>query len=321
MTDAQPVRTLVVDAVRPEAEGVVSLTLSAPDRSPLGAWEPGAHLQFTLASGLIRHYSLCGDADDERTYTVAVLREPAGRGGSAELHDTVTVRSELQVRGPRNNFHLVDAERYLFIAGGIGITPIVAMVRNAQRRGADWRLLYGGRTRASMAFADELVALDPDRVELVPQDECGFPDLAGALAFCDPDTPVYCCGPEGMLAAVEAATQAHAHDVTLHIERFVSSDQTPAPEPGATGFEVELAASGIVIAVPPDRSILDCVLDVLPDAAFSCMEGHCGTCEVAVLEGVPEHHDEVLSDDERDANTAMMICVGRSKTPRLVIDL
>jgi ferredoxin-NADP reductase len=321
MTDIRPPRELVVDAVRTEAKGVVSIRLVAPDRSPLEPWEPGAHLQFTLASGLIRHYSLCGDPGDARAYTVAVLREPGGRGGSVEMHDTLTPGTTLTVRGPRNNFHLADAERYLFIAGGIGITPIAAMVREAHSRDADWRLVYGGRSRASMAFASELAALAPDRVELVPQDEHGFPDLAGALAWCDAATPVYCCGPEGMLAAAEVATDARGDGVTLHIERFVSSDETPAPGPGATGFEVELAASGIVISVPPDRSILDCVLDVLPDAEFSCMEGHCGTCEVAVLEGEPEHHDEVLTDEEHEANLSMMICVGRCKSARLVIDL
>ena len=323
MTITVAARTLVVDQVTREAEHVLSVRLRDPDGTELEPWTPGSHLELLLPSGLIRHYSLCGEVEDRSSYRLAVLRDRASRGGSIELHDTTSVGGTLHVRGPRNHFELVEAERYLFIAGGIGITPILPMVRQVSHGGADWKLLYGGRSRASMAFLDELLALDALRIELVPQDERGLPDLAGALAAADGQTAVYCCGPEALIAAVEGECRKRLPEGVLHVERFGASVPSPREEaPGdAESFEVELRRSGVVLTVPPDRSILECVLEVVPDAAFSCTEGHCGTCEVEVLEGEPEHHDEVLGPEEREANDVMMICVGRSRSSRLVLDL
>lgn len=292
------------------ADGVVRLTLRAPGGEPLPPWEPGAHLDLLLPGG-VRQYSLCGDPDDTSAYAVAVLREPDGRGGSAYVHDSLSAGDPVRVDGPRNHFALVDAERYLFIAGGIGITPILPMLDRVARAGRDWQLVYGGRTRASMAFTEELTR-HGDRVTLRPQDEHGLLDLPTLLAAAEPGTAVYCCGPEPLLAAVEALGPAD-----LHVERFTPREDN---EP-RTAFEVELAGSGRVLPVPADRSILDVVEEAGVTVLSSCREGTCGTCETGVLGGTPDHRDSVLTADERLENEVMMLCVSRACTPRLVLDL
>ncbi|MCW2881392.1 MAG: putative oxidoreductase [Sphaerisporangium sp.] len=317
------VRDLLVRSTTWEADDVISLRLVDPDGGELPAWEPGAHIELVLPSGLVRQYSLCGPPADRGGYTVAVLREAAGRGGSQELHETVLPGKTVSVRGPRNRFPLVEAARYLFVAGGIGITPILAMVRDVSARGADWHLVYGGRSRSSMAFVNELVELGRDRVEIAPQDERGMLDLDAVLAQGTAGTAVYCCGPEGLLAAVEQ--RCAGAPMSLHTERFGSAGAERVAKPvdvdQVTTFEVELRRTGCVVTVPPGRTILDAVRDVVPEAMSSCEEGYCGTCETRVIEGVPEHHDTILSEKERQAGKTMMICVGRSKTPRLVLDV
>ncbi|MFC9339055.1 PDR/VanB family oxidoreductase [Streptomyces sp. NPDC057020] len=305
---------LTVRAVVPEAEGVLGLVLADPTGAELAPWEPGAHLEVTLPSGAVRHYSLCGDPADRSTYRLGVLRERDGRGGSEEVHTAVGAGTVLGVRGPFNRFPLVPAERYLFIAGGIGITPLLPMVRSLPP--GSWSLLYGGRSLPGMAYREELAALPG--VTLVPQDTAGLPDLDGVLAGLPAGTAVYCCGPEGLLRAVEERWSG-----PLHTERFGAA---PAAVPGADpgtgdGFEVELRRSGRTVRVAPDRTLLDAVREVVPGVAYSCEEGFCGTCETKVLAGTPEHHDSVLGEDEKASGTTMMICVGRSRGGRLVLDL
>lgn len=311
------VQVLTLAAVERIADGVVSLRLTGEGELP--SWEPGAHLDLILPSGKVRQYSLCGDPADTHSYTVAVLREQDGRGGSLEVHDVLAVGSPIRVRGPKNHFRLVDAERFLFVAGGIGITPISAMVREAQARGADWTLLYGGRTRASMAFAELLQEQYGSRVELVPQDELGHPDLAAAFAAAEPGTQVYCCGPEGLLTAVEKAVG----DLTLHVERFTSSGaDRVAPIPAdSSEFIVKLARAGKEFRVPADRTLLEAVRDVLPGVSADCEEGFCGSCETRVLAGRVQHRDTILSASERAADNSMMICVSRCASDRLTLDL
>ena len=300
------------------ADGVVLLTLVRPGGDPLPPWTPGAHLDLLLTSGLVRQYSLCGDPRDPSAYQVAVLREPAGRGGSAHVHDRLAEGATIRARGPRNHFPLIGSPRYLFIAGGIGITPILPMVAQAAADGADWRLLYGGRTRTSMAFADRLTRDHPGQVELCPEDETGLLDLDTLLGVPRPDTLVYCCGPEPLLAATETRCASWPRG-TLRVERFV-----PKPEDAAASraaFEVELTLTGTTLTVPADRSILEVVEKAGVAVLSSCREGTCGTCETTVLGGVPDHRDSLLTEAERAAGDVMFICVSRAVSPRLVLEL
>ena len=309
--------TLEVASRAEAASGVMVLGLRDPAGGPLPEWRPGAHIDLLLEPGLERQFSLCGNPADRSAWRIGVLREAGGRGGSAYVHDKLTEGTVVRARGPRNHFPLVPASRYLFIAGGIGITPLLPMIAAAEAAGTPWHLVYGGRTRASMAFREELAARHPGRVEIRPQDETGLLDLRALLGQPRPGTLVYCCGPEPLLAAAEARCAAWPPG-SLHTERFAPAAAATAP---GTRFEVELAVSGLTVPVPPDRSILQAVGAAGVQVLFSCTEGTCGTCETAVLAGVPEHRDTVLTPDERAACDVMMICVSRSRTPKLVLDL
>ncbi|MFE1925383.1 PDR/VanB family oxidoreductase [Streptomyces asoensis] len=295
------------------AERVLALTLRHPLGEELPAWEAGAHVDLVLGPGLERQYSLCGDPADRSAWRIAVLREPAGRGGSVQVHEQMGVGGKVRVRGPRNHFALRPAGRYLFVAGGIGITPILPMLAAAEGAGVEWSLLYGGRTRASMAFTGELARYG-DRVTLAPQDETGLLDLARALDALPGDALVYCCGPGPLLAAVERLCPADA----LRVERFRAKEQ-PADEDDE--FEVELARSGRTLTVAPGVSVLETVRAAGVEVLYSCTEGTCGTCETDVLGGTPEHRDCVLDAQEREAGETMMICVSRCRGKKLVLDL
>ncbi|MET7320774.1 PDR/VanB family oxidoreductase [Streptomyces sp. NPDC005549] len=315
--------TLLVTAHERLADGVVRLRLEGTD---LPRWEPGAHLDLVLPSGLVRQYSLCGDPEDTSSYTVAARLVEDGRGGSREVHEQVQEGTELEVRGPRNRFPLVEAPAYAFVAGGIGITPLLPMLR-ALPEGTDRRLLYGGRTRASMPFLEEIEKLDADggrsetgvppaggwgTVTVVAEDEDGRPDLDAFLADLPEGAAVYCCGPEGLMAAVAERLPAGA---ALHLERF-------APRTTADGdgeFEVELRRSGRTLTVPGDSSVLAAVRAELPNTPYSCEQGWCGTCQQKVLEGEIDHRDELLTDSER--GDSMLICVSRCLGTRLVLDM
>lgn len=309
---------LVVSERTQEAEDVVSLVLTDPAGGELPAWTPGAHVDLLLTAELTRQYSLCGSPADRSRMRLGVLLDRAGRGGSRHVHDRLQPGSVVPVRGPRNNFPLVAAPRYLFLAGGIGITPLLPMVAEAESTGADWRLFYGGRRRDSMAFRDELAAYG-ERVEVWPEDERGMLDLAAILGTPQPGTLVYACGPEGMLQAVEGRCAPWPAGA-LHVERFAAKP-TGEPPPAPTTFEVVCQRSGITVTVPADRSILEVVQDAGVNALSSCLEGVCGTCETAVVEGEPDHRDSLLTDDEKAAGDYMMICVSRSRGERLVLDL
>ncbi|MGW2330291.1 PDR/VanB family oxidoreductase [Streptomyces sp. NPDC001700] len=313
------------------AEGVVALTLVRPDGGRLPDWTPGSHIDLVLpggspllersrelGGGTVRQYSLCGDRWDAYAYRIAVLREPTGRGGSAYVHDRLGPGDRVGVGGPRNHFPLVPSERYLFIAGGIGITPLLPMVRQAELLGADWQLVYGGRSRASMAFREELTEAYGERVRVVPQDELELPDLAGLLDTPRPGTKVYCCGPAPLLAAVEAACAAWP-PYALRVERFTGAARTaPVRE---TSFEVELRRTGRTVTVAPEVSVLEAVRRAGADVLSSCERGTCGTCLTPVLEGRPDHRDSILTDHQREADDCMVVCVSRSGGDRLVLDL
>jgi ferredoxin-NADP reductase len=315
-----PALSLVVASAAAVAAGVVSLELADPGTPALPDWAPGAHLDLHLPSGLVRSYSLHGDPRDRGSYQVAVLNVPDGRGGSAELHRIAAPGLVLGASTPRNAFRLEPASGYLFLAGGIGVTPLLAMAREVSRRGQPWTFVYGGRSRTRMAFLDTLAALPGGELRVVPQDEAGLPDLAAAFAGLPSGAAAYCCGPAAMLDAVVAAGALTRPDVPLHLERF-TAPAAPDRTAAEAGFEVELARSGITLTVPPGVSVLDAVRAAVPGVMSSCEEGICSACETAVLAGTPDHRDSVLTARERAAGRYMMICVSRALTPRLVLDL
>jgi ferredoxin-NADP reductase len=310
-------RTVVVTAKSEAAEGVVALTLAHVTGGRLPDWTPGAHIDLVLPDGTLRQYSLCGDRWDAHSYRVAVLREPAGAGGSAYVHDRLQVGDVIGVGGPRNNFPLVPSERYLFIAGGVGITPLLPMVAQADLLGVAWTLLYTGRSRASMAFLPDLAG-HGDRVHVYAGDAGEHLNLAAWLDEPRPGTKVYCCGPQRLSAEVRALCAAWP-PYSLRTERF-----TPATRPVAAGagpFEVELVRTGTTVTVGPGVTVLDAALGAGASVLSSCRRGLCGTCETTVLDGRPDHRDSLLEDDERACGDSMFICVSRSAGGRLVLDL
>lgn len=303
-----------VSARRDEAEGVFSLELTAGAGKELPSWTPGAHIDIAVGAAGVRQYSLCGDPAQSRHWRIAVLHEPTGRGGSHHLHSTALPGTVLRVSMPRNNFELVDYERYVFVAGGIGITPILPMVAAADAAGADWSLYYGGRTRAHMAFADDLANEYP-AARLLPQDEHGLLPLTDILAE-HRDAAVYCCGPEPLLAAVEA--EGARHGLPVHLERFVPRPTEFAPN---ESFDVQLASSGKTFRVGANQTIADVLERAGISIVTSCREGTCGTCETAVVSGEIDHRDSLLTTEERARGDTMMLCVSRGGSDVLVLDL
>ena len=307
--------TLVLKKKDRGAEGVVRLTLGDPDGRRLPPWSPGAHLELFLPNNLVGHYSLCGDRWDGFSYEVAVLRTANSRGGSQWIHDHFREGMALPFGGPRNHFPLVPADRYRFIAGGIGITPLIPMIRQAIQVGAGWDLLYGGRSRHSMAFLDELHALGAP-VRFWPYNESGFPDIGSWLGHPVSRTAIYACGPDRLLRGVTEACESWP-PYSLRTERFIAADRSQAAD---RDISVTLK-SGETLTVPPGETILDALRRLGKAPLSSCRQGVCGTCEVAVLDGVPDHRDSVLTDTEREAGDCMLVCVSRAKSASLTLDL
>lgn len=301
------------------AEDVVALELADVDGGDLPEWAPGAHIDLVLPDGNARQYSLCSDPADRSTWRLGVLLERNGRGGSRWIHERLGEGDLVTTRGPRNHFPLAPASHYLFIGGGIGITPIVPMIASARAAGAEFKVVYGGRTRESMAFVDEFADLG-DRVELAPQSEVGLLDLDRLLADPAPGTLIYCCGPGPLLDAVEKRV-GHWPEGALRVERFSARSDLEIASGDDQAFEVELAQSGTVLKVPADQTLLSVLEDAGADVISSCAEGTCGSCETAVVSGEIDHRDSVLSDAERASGDRMMICVSRCLGAKLVLDL
>ncbi|VVD73652.1 cytochrome P450/oxidoreductase [Pandoraea soli] len=314
-------RPVVVESVVPVADGIVKLRLVAPDGRAMPRWAPGSHIDIECGdTGLSRQYSLCGDPADAGALEIAVLHEPQGRGGSHWVHTQVKAGDRLRIRGPRNHFRLDETtRRAIFVAGGIGVTPIAAMARRAKALGIDYEIHYSGRSRHTMALIDELLALHGERLHLWVKDEGQRADYARLLATPRDGTQVYACGPLRMLDAL-AQCCAPWPDDTLRVEHFQSQLGTldPAKE---HAFDVTLKDSGITVTVPADQTLLAALRAANIDVQSDCEEGLCGSCEVQVLEGDVDHRDVVLTRAERDANTKMMSCCSRACGKSLVLAL
>ncbi len=310
---------LVVVRRKIVADGVVALTLAHPAGRQLPEWTPGAHIDLQMPDvGMTRQYSLCGSTHDRGTWRIGVLRDPDSRGGSRHVHQTVREGTRVRVRGPRNHFPFLASSRYLFIAGGIGITPLLPMITAAEAAGADWELHYGGRRRDSLAFLPELDRYG-DRVHVYPQDEVGVLPLEPLLSQPRVGALIYCCGPERLLRAAESSVGRWPKG-SFHCERFAPKE-VEAPPIALDSFEVVCKRSGITLQVPAGKSILNVARAAGLHVLSSCEEGTCGTCEQDIIEGAADHRDSVLTEEEREANESMMICVSRSLSPRLVLDM
>lgn len=305
-----------------EAETVNSYELVAAAGGDLAPFTAGGHIDLHLPNGMLRSYSLVNDQSETHRYVVAVNKDASSRGGSSSIHSTLRVGDLITVSHPRNNFALHEtAEQSVFIAGGIGVTPILSMIRRLEALGRPWTLVYAARTRSAAAFLDELNAIRPNvhvNMHADFDDERGGRvfDLAAIVDGAPAQAHLYCCGPVPMLQAFEAATSGRPAD-HVHVEYF-QAREAPALD---GGFEVQLARSKRTIVVEPGKTILDAVLDAGVSANYACSEGICGTCETRVLDGVPDHRDEFLSADEKAANKTIMICCSGAKTPTLVLDL
>lgn len=317
-TGSELVRTMTVARKDVAATGVVVVDLVDPSGADLPGWEPGAHVDLILPGDVVRQYSLCSDPSDHSRWQVGVLREAEGRGGSIYIHDELEVGSSIEVRGPRNNFPLVRADHYVFVAGGIGVTPMIPMIMAAEAQDVSWELVYGGRSRESMSFVDQLEQVYGDRVAVRPQDVHGLLDLQGLLGTVRENAAVYCCGPEPLLQAIEGACEGWPTGA-LHIERFSPKDMEEPVR--SDSFEIELTLSDMVLTVPPDKSIMAVMEEEGVPVVASCLEGTCGSCETVVVSGTPDHRDSILTPAEQEASETMMVCVSRAVSARLVLEI
>lgn len=299
-----------------EAPGVLSLDFMDSSGRELPPFGPGAHVDLHLPDGLVRQYSLCGDPADRTTYRVGVREVENGRV-SRVIHHELRPGALIPISVPRNNFPLVAAPHYLFVAGGIGITPLLPMMREARRNGAEWSLLFCTRRAREAAFLDEARLLG-GKVFLFASEAGTRLDVKLRLAEPEPETIIYCCGPERLMTAVEEATRAWPEG-TVRFEWFAPRSRPAGVVSGS--FEVFLARAGVTLTVPPDKSILEVLTEAGFDQPRSCEQGVCGTCECRVLEGEVDHRDSILSAEERAANEVMMVCVSRARSGRLVLDL
>lgn len=298
-----------------ETPSVLSYDLQRADGGALPGFEPGAHIDVHLPDGLVRQYSLVGPADG-KTYRIAVALDRATRGGSRWLHSGARPGDRLTISAPRTTFALAETvSPSVLFAGGIGITPILAMARQLAAKGLPWRLYYGVRTRAECALIEELQALGGAVHIHIDDEDHGFIDIAHLVGKAAPDTHFYCCGPAPMLAAFKAATAGHDPD-RVHWESFLPA----VPEAGDGGFTVVLDRTGRSVVVGADQTILEAIEAAGIAVPSSCRNGICGTCETRVLEGTPDHRDKVLSDDEKAEGATMMICCSRAKTALLRLD-
>ncbi|TBV13194.1 PDR/VanB family oxidoreductase [Stutzerimonas kirkiae] len=311
---------VIVTAKRREAEGIYSFELRRRDDAELPPFAAGAHIDVQLDGGLLRQYSLCNSPRERHRYVIAVLREPASRGGSSTLHERIEVGQSLSIGEPRNLFALQpEGRRHLLLAGGIGITPLLSMAFELAASGADFELHYRAKAPTHAAFLELL-----DSAPLSAHTSRYFArvdfDVGRLLGPPQAGCHLYVCGPETFMAHVlDSARGLGWADGQLHREHFAALAATAAPADGS--FEVQIASSGEVYRIPADRSVHAVLEEAGIEIPVSCCQGICGACLTPVLEGVPDHRDLVLSEEEQAGNKLFTPCCSRSKTPRLVLDL
>lgn len=302
-----------VRRVVPVADRVRAIELVGVRNRPLPPFEAGAHIEVELPSGLVRHYSLCSDPADRLAYRIAVLRQDGGRGGSREAN-RLRPGDVLRVSWPRNMFGLGLHPHYLFVAGGIGITPIASMIMRVERAGMPWRLVYTGRSHRAMAFADQLATTWPGRVVLYPTDTCGRPNLVAEVAGLPSGAGVYACGPDSLVRALGATIARVAPQVELRTERFAAGFGT------RERFELVARRSGTAVTVGPDQSALDALAAAGVEVSSSCEIGVCGTCRLRVVAGRPDNPAQVPEPSDADGSAYFYPCVGRAGE-RLEVDV
>jgi len=306
--------------IRLEAEGIASYEFVSANDCALPAFTAGAHIDLHLPHGMVRSYSLVNAPSDGGRYVVAVQRDAEGQGGSAWMHATPRVGDRLRATPPSNDFALVeDAAHSVFIAGGIGITPIMSMLRRLRELGRPWRLHYASRSPRETAYADALRAMAGDGREVdfcFGSSRTDRLDIAAIVREAPKGTHLYCCGPARMIDAFLAACGSRPA-ATVHFERFAAASEAATEG----GYDVVLERSGQRLAVAPGKTILDTLLDHAVDVPYACTAGVCGTCRTKVIAGEPDHRDDFLSAEEKQANDSIMICCSGARSKTLVLDL
>jgi vanillate O-demethylase ferredoxin subunit len=321
-TDTLRVRVVHIERI---ARDIQSFELVPKEGSSLPGFEPGAHLDLHTPRGHIRQYSLCNDAQETHRYVIAVQREAKGRGGSIALHDSVREGDILLVSPPRNTFPLLHARAYVLVAGGIGITPLLAMARVLQRTGAQYELHYCARTPEQTAFLEELTT-PPFATRVHLHFDGGDPskglDVGQLLATRRPGTRLYCCGPVGLMQAVRAAVLRHGWPwEKTHFESFTAAGVNTALGLEDSEFEVSIRSTGTVLRVPKGQSLLNVLRRNGLKVPSDCEAGTCGTCLTRLCDGVPDHRDSFFGGPEQAGQDRMLVCVSRAKSRRLVLDL
>lgn len=316
LADSNTLRQARVAAIENLAPSIRSLELVPRDGGHWPAAEAGAHIDLELPNGLVRQYSIINPGEPD-SYKIAVLREPHGRGGSAYIFDKLTPGTDLGIGGPRNNFPLIVSGRPVcLIAGGIGVTPLLSMAEVLAKSNTPWRLHYCIRERHQLAFSNLLERFGSNVHIHVDAENGGPPDL-GKIIRSKPESDYFCCGPAPMLDAFRKTTASLPAD-RVHLESFDAAKGTVGTD---ESFEIKLARTGTTLIVPPDKSIMEVLEDAGIHVLYSCRNGQCGTCETAVLDGVPDHRDSLLNEKEKQEGKTMMVCCSRAKTPMLRLDL
>jgi ferredoxin-NADP reductase len=323
MSPARPRRGIgyefdtVIEEITDEAEDVRSLVLRRRDNAPLPSWLPGAHIDVTTPAGTERQYSLTGRPGRDDHYQISVRKIPGGKA-SNEIH-SLEVGDSIRVRGPRNAFPMAEAEHYLFVAAGIGITPIRAMIERAAAEGARWTLYYHGRSVESMPFVAELERLafsSRGRLVIKSDDVEGLPSLSEIVGYASGSSAMYVCGPVALTSALRVQARRTSTIAEFHAELFA-----PAPVVDGKPFTLQLASSGETITVGAQETALDALRRTKPDQPYSCRQGFCGACVVGLVEGRVDHRDRVLSVDEKQNSLTLCVSRGAADGEVVVLDL